>query len=53
MLIVAPLLAIALGLGFRWWYPRYLERRATEEVERLGGTITTEITPSWSRRVRL
>ena len=42
MLIVAPLLAIALGLGFRWWYPRYLERRATEEVERLGGTITTD-----------
>jgi tricorn protease-like protein len=42
MLIVAPLLAIVLGLGFRWWYPRYLERRATEEIERLGGRITSD-----------
>ncbi len=40
LLILAPLVAVTLGVGFRWWYPRYLERRAIEEIERLGGTIT-------------
>ena len=39
LLILGPLAAIVLGLGFRWYYPRYLERRAVEEVERLGGTV--------------
>jgi hypothetical protein len=42
LLIVAPLLAVVLGVGFRWWYPRYLERRAVEEITRLGGTITAD-----------
>jgi WD40 repeat protein len=39
LLILAPLAAIVLGLGIRWYYPRYLERRAVEEIERLGGTV--------------
>jgi WD40 repeat protein len=42
LLIVAPLLAVMLGVGFRWWYPRYLERRAVEEITKLGGAITTD-----------
>jgi WD40 repeat protein len=42
LLILAPLAAVVLGFGFRWWYPRYLERRAIEEVERLGGTVTSD-----------
>ena len=42
LLVFAPLMAVALGIGFRWWYPRYLEQRATEEVQRLGGTITSD-----------
>jgi hypothetical protein len=42
LLIVAPLLAVVLGVGFRWWYPRYLERRAVEEINKVGGTITAD-----------
>ncbi len=42
LLILAPLATIVLGLGFRWYYPRYLERRAVEEVERLGGKVVRE-----------
>src|SRR5688572_21046618 len=42
LLILAPLAAVVLGLGFRWYYPRYLERRAVEEVERLGGKVVRE-----------
>jgi len=39
LLIIAPLVAIALALGFRYWYADYMERRAVAEVERLGGTV--------------
>lgn len=42
LLIVAPLLAVLLGMGIRWYLPRYLERRAIEEVELLGGTIVRD-----------
>lgn len=42
LLILAPLAAIALGLGFRWYWPRYLERRAVEQVEALGGKVVRE-----------
>ncbi|MCI0358795.1 MAG: WD40 repeat domain-containing protein, partial [Planctomycetaceae bacterium] len=42
LLVLAPLLAVGLGLGFRWWYPRYLERRAVEAIEHLGGTVSTD-----------
>jgi WD40 repeat protein len=42
LLILGPLLAVGLGVGFRWWYPRYLEQRAVEEIERLGGKITID-----------
>src|SRR5262245_41579139 len=42
LLILTPILAVGLGMGFRWWYPRYLARRAVEAIERLGGTITTD-----------
>lgn len=42
LLILTPLLAVGLGMGIRWWYPRYLERRAIEAIERLGGTITAD-----------
>jgi hypothetical protein len=40
LLILAPLLAIGLGFGFRAWYAGYLERLAIEEIESLGGLIT-------------
>jgi hypothetical protein len=33
-------MAIGLGLGFRAWYAHYLERRAVEEIEGLGGLVT-------------
>lgn len=42
LLIIVPLAAIGLGVGFRWWYPQYLERRAVQEVERLGGKVARD-----------
>jgi WD40 repeat protein len=42
LLIAAPVAAVLLGMGIRWYLPRYLERRAVEEVERLGGTIVRD-----------
>ena len=42
LLIFVPLAAIGLGVGFRWWYPQYLERRAVQEVERLGGKVVRD-----------
>ena len=42
LLILAPLAAIALGLGFRWYWPRYLERRAVEQVETLDGKVVRD-----------
>ncbi len=39
LLIVAPLLAIAAAIGFRYWYADYLQRRAVAAVTKLGGTV--------------
>jgi WD40 repeat protein len=39
LLILAPLAAVGMGLGFRAWYANYVERRAVEEIERVGGKV--------------
>jgi hypothetical protein len=42
LLIVGPLLAVAAGLGFRWYYPRYLERQAIAAITEHGGTVVRQ-----------
>jgi len=42
LLIIAPLVAIAAAIGFRYWYADYLEKRAVAEVEKLGGTVVRD-----------
>jgi WD40 repeat protein len=39
LLILAPLVAIAAAIGFRYWYADYLQRRAIAAVTKLGGTV--------------
>jgi hypothetical protein len=42
LLIIGPLLALAGGLGFRWYYPRYLEAQAIEAIGLHGGTVVRQ-----------
>jgi WD40 repeat protein len=42
LLIVGPLLALAAGLGFRWYYPQYLEQQAVAAITEHGGTVVRQ-----------
>ena len=43
LLIIAPLVAIVLAIGFRYWYADYLEKRAVAAIEQLGGTVVRDV----------
>jgi WD40 repeat protein len=42
LLVAGPLLALAIGLGVKTWYPRYLEKRAVAAIENLSGVIVRD-----------
>jgi WD40 repeat protein len=42
LLIVGPLLALAIGLGVKTWYPRYLEKKAVAAIENLSGVVVRD-----------